>query len=165
MRILGEKWSTYWVITETISLKLNTCMCVCVCQGLNHIRLFVTPWTVAHQASLSMKLSREEYWSGLPFPSPGDPPNLGVEPRSPALQADSLFSESPGESKLSTQILFNNIFYEHMEAYISNISILTLKNAHYFVEIFLNFNIFLICRITTQGINQRYSEILGVQQN
>ena len=47
-----------------------------------------TPWTVAHQAPLSMGFSRLEYWSGLPFPSPGDLPNPGMEPRSPALQAD-----------------------------------------------------------------------------
>ena len=50
----------------------------------------VTPWTVACQAPLSMGCSRQEYWSGLPFPSPGDLPNPGIEPRSPALQADSL---------------------------------------------------------------------------
>ena len=53
----------------------------------------VTPWTVAHQAPLSMGFSRQEYWSGLPFPSPGDLPNPGVEPKSPALQADSLPTE------------------------------------------------------------------------
>ena len=51
-----------------------------------------------HQALLSMGFSRQEYWSGLPFPSPGDLPNPGIEPGSPALQADSLPSESPGES-------------------------------------------------------------------
>ena len=50
---------------------------------------FATPWTVTHQASLSMGFSRQEYWSGLPFPSPGDLPNPGIEPTS-ALQADSL---------------------------------------------------------------------------
>ena len=50
----------------------------------------VTPWTVAHWASLSMGFSRQEYWRGLPFPSPGDLPNPGIEPTSPALQADSL---------------------------------------------------------------------------
>ena len=50
---------------------------------------FVTPWTVAHQAPLSMGCPRQEYWSGLPFPSPGDLPNPGVEPTSLALQADS----------------------------------------------------------------------------
>ena len=48
------------------------------------------PWTVAHQAPLSMGFPRQEYWSGLPFPSPGDPPDPGIKPRSPALQADSL---------------------------------------------------------------------------
>ena len=55
-----------------------------------------TPWTVAHQAPSSMGFSRQEYWSGLPFPSPGDLPNSGIEPRSPALQADALTSEPPG---------------------------------------------------------------------
>ena len=55
---------------------------------LSHIRLFATPWTVARQAPLSMGFSRQEYWSGLPFPPPGDLPNLGMESRSPALQAD-----------------------------------------------------------------------------
>ena len=53
----------------------------------------VTPWSVAHQASLSMGFSRQEYWSGLPFPSPGHLPNPGIDPRSPALQADSLPTE------------------------------------------------------------------------
>ena len=51
---------------------------------------FVTPWTVACQAPLSMEFSRQEYWSGLPVPSPGDLPSPGMEPRSPAWQADSL---------------------------------------------------------------------------
>ena len=54
------------------------------------------PWTVVYQASLSMGFSGQEYWSGLPFPSPGDLPDPGIEPRSPALQADALPSESPG---------------------------------------------------------------------
>ena len=61
-----------------------------VVQSLGRIQLFVTPWTVAHQAPLSIGFSRQAYWSGLPFPSPGDLPNPGVEPRSPALQSDSL---------------------------------------------------------------------------
>ena len=50
-----------------------------------------TPWTVAHQAPLSMGFSRQEYWTGLPFLSPGDLPDPGIEPMSPALQADSFF--------------------------------------------------------------------------
>ena len=56
-----------------------------------------TPWTVAHQALLSMGFSRQEYWSGLPFPPPGDLSNPGIRPRSFALQADSLLSEPPGK--------------------------------------------------------------------
>ena len=59
---------------------------------------FVTPWTVAPQAPLSMGFSRQEYWSGLLFPPPGDLPNPGIDPRSPALLADSLSSEPPGKS-------------------------------------------------------------------
>ena len=65
------------------------CVCVCmrvwVCYLLSHARLFVTPLTAACQAPLSMEFSRQEYWSGLPFPSPGDLPDPGIEPRSPAL--------------------------------------------------------------------------------
>ena len=53
----------------------------------------MTPWTVVHQAPLSMGFSRQKYWSGLPFPSPGDLPDLGIEPGSPALEADALTSE------------------------------------------------------------------------
>ena len=63
---------------------------------------FVTPWTIASQAPLSMEFSRQEFWSGLPFPPPGDLADPGIEPRSPALQADSLPSEPPGKpNKLS----------------------------------------------------------------
>ena len=62
---------------------------------LSPVQLFVTPWTVGHQAPLSMGFPRQEYWSGLPFPSPGDLPDPGIEPRSPALQADVLTSEPP----------------------------------------------------------------------
>ena len=64
---------------------------------LSRVRLFVIPRTVAHQASPSMEFSRQEYWSGLPFPFPGDLPDPGIEPQSPALQADALPSEPPGK--------------------------------------------------------------------
>ena len=60
---------------------------------LSLVRFFATPWTVAYKASPSMGFSRQEYWSGLPFPSPGDLPTPGIEPRSPAFQADALTSE------------------------------------------------------------------------
>ena len=64
---------------------------------LSRVRLFETPWTVAYQAPQSMEFSRQEYWSGLPLPSPGDLPNPGIKPRSPALQADALPSDPPGK--------------------------------------------------------------------
>ena len=60
----------------------------------------MTPWTVACQAPLSMGFSRQEYWSGLPFPPPGDLPDPGIEPGSPALEADALTSEPPGKPKI-----------------------------------------------------------------
>ena len=71
-------------------------------KSLSRVRLFATPWTAAHQAPPSMGFSRQEYWSGLPFPSPGDLPDPGIEPRSPALQADALTSEPPGSPKHNT---------------------------------------------------------------
>ena len=64
--------------------------------SLSHVQLLVTPWTVVHQAPLSVGFSRQEYWSGLPFPSPGDLPDPGVKPQSPAFQADSLPFELQG---------------------------------------------------------------------
>ena len=69
----------------------------------------MTPWTVARQASLSMGFSRQEYWSELPFPSPGDLPNPGIEPWSPASQAGSLPFEPPGNP--GWKILVNHIFF------------------------------------------------------
>ena len=66
-------------------------------KSLSHVRLSATPWTVAYQASRSMGFSRQEYWSGLQFPSPGDLPDAGIEPKSPALEADALTSEPPGK--------------------------------------------------------------------
>ena len=62
---------------------------------LRHVQLLATPWTVAHQAPPPMEFSRKEYWSALPFPSPGDLPDRGIEPRSPTLKADTLPSEPP----------------------------------------------------------------------
>ena len=66
-------------------------------KSLSCVRLFVTPWTGAYQAPLSMRFFRQEYWSGLPFPSPGDLPDPGIEPRCPALESDTLTSEPPGK--------------------------------------------------------------------
>ena len=74
------------ILLKTVKVKL-----------LTHVRLFATLWTVAHQAPPSMGFSRQEYWSGLPFSSPGGLPDPGIEPRSPALQAEALTSEPPGK--------------------------------------------------------------------
>ena len=81
--------SQYWLESEV--------------KSLSRARLFATLWTVAYQAPLSMGFSRQEYWSGLPFSSPGDLPNPGIEPRSPALQADALPSEPPGKTQMVYQ--------------------------------------------------------------
>ena len=73
-------------------------MCLCG-QSLCHVRLFETPWTIALQAALSMAFPRQEYWSGLPLPSPRDLPDPGIKPTSPAL-VDELFStEPPGKPR------------------------------------------------------------------
>ena len=63
---------------------------------LSRVQLFATPWTAAYQAPPSMGFFRQEFWSGLPFPSPGDLPDPGIESGSPAFQADALISEAPG---------------------------------------------------------------------
>ena len=76
-------------------------------KSLSCVRLFATPWTVGGQAPPSMEFSRQEYWSGLPFPSPGDLPNSGIEPGSPALQADALLFEPP---LVGGQLLYNTVW-------------------------------------------------------
>ena len=72
-----------FIVATVQSLKLKVKL-------LSRVRLSVIPWTVAHQAPLPVKFFRQEYWSGLPFPSPGDLPNPGIEPGFRILQADSL---------------------------------------------------------------------------
>ena len=98
---------------------------VCMWKSPSRAWLFATPWTVAHQAPLSLGFSRQEYWNGLPFPPSGDLPDPGIESRSPALQTYSLPSEPPGKSNfvatsktfpwltlisLSTDILTNSVY-------------------------------------------------------
>ena len=76
-------------------------------KSLSRVQLFATPWTVAYQASPSMGFSRQEYWSGLPFPSPGDLPDPGIEPGSPSFQADALTTEPRGKPKpIELRIIF-----------------------------------------------------------
>ena len=75
-------------------------------KSLSCVRLFATPWTVAYQVPQSMEFSRQEYWSGLPFHSPGDLPNPWIKPGCPALQADALLSEPPGKTSVSKGFAF-----------------------------------------------------------
>ena len=89
MEVLGP--GTLWVLEQKEALKVKV-------ESLSRVRLSATPWTVACQASLSMEFSRQEYWSGQPFSSPGDLPNPGMEPRSLILQADSLPFDPPGKT-------------------------------------------------------------------
>ena len=88
----GNKQSAYKVY---VSVKERTCL------PLRCVQLFVTPWTVARQAPLSMGFSRQEYWSRLPFPPPRDLLHPGIEPQSPTLQADSLPTEPPEKTYVS----------------------------------------------------------------
>ena len=81
----------------------RSCVCVCVCVFTQSCLTLCDPQTVACQPPLSMEFSRREYWSGLPFPSPGDLPNPGVEPGSPALQVDTLPSKPSGKPKEALQ--------------------------------------------------------------
>ena len=76
-------------------------------KSLSRVQLFVTLWTVVYRTTQSMEFSRQEYWSGLPFPSPGEFPNPGIKPRSPALQADTLLSEPPGKPHWEKIVLLN----------------------------------------------------------
>ena len=77
----------------------SVCMCVSV-HMLSHVWLFATPWTIARQAPLSMGFFRQEYWSELPFPSPGDLPHPGMEPTSPSLAGGFFTTEPPGKTDL-----------------------------------------------------------------
>ena len=72
-------------------------------KSLSRVRLFTTSWTIDYQAPPSMGFSRQEYWSGLPFPSPGDLPNPRIKPKSPALQGNALPSEPPGKPQEVTK--------------------------------------------------------------
>ena len=85
---------------EIKSFHEYVCVCVCVC-----VQAHRQCGTVAHQAPLSMEFSKQEYWSGLSFPSSGDLPNPGINPGSPALQADTLPSEPPGKPQFYAYLL------------------------------------------------------------
>ena len=97
---------------ETRAVRCSRLVCVCVCVRVcvcathfSRVRVLASPGTVAHQAPLYTWFSRQEHWSRLPFPSPGDLPDPGLEPRSPALQVDSLPAEPPGKPRLFVNTL------------------------------------------------------------
>ena len=92
-----------WIRAHTF--KKEQCPARKKVKSLSHVQLFVTSRSVAYQAPLSMESSRQEYWSGVPFPSPGDLPNSGIEPGSPTLQADASPSETPGKCSALTKPL------------------------------------------------------------
>ena len=113
-------WFQVWnhfLFPEVVKICLKVffkfkCVCVCVCVyicGLvaKSCPVLATPWTVARQAPLSMGFSRQEYWSELPFHTPENFPGPGMEPRSPALQADSLQTELPGNYVINNQSEIN----------------------------------------------------------
>ena len=90
-------------------------------KSLSRVLLFATPWTVAYQASQSMGFSKQEYWSGVPLPSPGDLPDPGIEPRSPTLQADALTSAPPGKPFKYKNTVSQKTSYRDTELNISDI--------------------------------------------
>ena len=90
----------------------------------SRVRLLVTPQTAVHQAPLFMGFSRQENWSGLPCPPPGDLPDPGIKPTSPALQADSLPSEAPGKSFLHIIAPKNSLVFSKMISHLYSFSLL-----------------------------------------
>ena len=93
----SQRYLEIWSVLFTIHTCVCVCVCVCVCLVTQSCPIPCDLWAVVSQAPLSMQFSRQDYWNGLPFPSPGDLPDLGIEPRSPTLQADALPSEPPGK--------------------------------------------------------------------
>ena len=85
------------------------------CYSLSRAQLFATPWTAAHQAPPSMRFSRQGYWSGVPFPSPGDLPNPGIEPAPPALAGRFFTTAPPGNPCFNKNpdklMLYNLLIY------------------------------------------------------
>ena len=114
--------STWGIKVPRVSLRTHMrareCVCGCV-QLLSHIRLFATLWTVAHQAPLSMGFSRQEYWSGLPFPTPGDLSDPRIKPTSPASPelAGGFFATTPYGKP--TSLLHTHFVFQKLSLFIS----------------------------------------------
>ena len=101
-KIIPKQENRNRIVHINVCLCVCVCMCMCVCMrahalSLSDVGFFVTPWTIACQAPLSMGLSRQEYWSGLPFPTPGDLPDPGIKPTSPALAGKIFTTVLPGK--------------------------------------------------------------------
>ena len=98
-----------------VSSRMGTVSCLLLLPSCSVLSdSFATPWTAAHKAPLSMKFSRQEYWSGLPFPSPGDLPNPWIKPMSPALAGRFFTTEPPGKlkyNKVRQEIGERNVLY------------------------------------------------------
>ena len=107
---------SYWLLRKIIILSIMKVKA----KSLSHVRLFVTPWTIAYQAPPSMESSRQEYWSGWPFPSPGDLPDPGIKPGSPTLQADAL------QSRTSFLMWFFFLTYSFHPLFLSSINLSNL---------------------------------------
>ena len=109
MHVVSDSFHITGALTHKLRLS-----CVCVYLSFSRVQLLATPWTIACQAPLSMGFSKQEHWRGLPFPSPGDLPNSGIEFRSPILQVDSLPSEP---SRYLTSIYRSPIFSVPVETF------------------------------------------------
>ena len=98
-------------------LNVCVCVCVCVCSVTSVVSdSFVTLWTIACQAPLSMEFSRQEYWSGLPCPPPGDFSNPGIKPAAPALQVDSLPLSHQGSPRSTWRNIKNIVLHERSQS-------------------------------------------------
>ena len=135
----------------------------------SRVWLFAILWTVAYQASLSMGFSRQEYRSGLPFPSPGDLPDPGMEPRSPALWADALPSEPPGKPKVISNKLAS--YFISTVFFIQRWQNFEVLENHYFIWGTVTLNLcnwrpltFLFFFLNFKTINCLGFNLLGVQK-
>ena len=102
---------------KTESFAVLRCVKKVKLKSLRRVRLFETPWTVAYQAPQSVEFSRQEYWSGLPFPSPADLPDSGTEPGSPALQADALPLSQGATKEIPIQSVFSCVLWSPVDAH------------------------------------------------
>ena len=120
MSVLGRRasppeftgWSPNWSPNRTLGDKAFGKVNACVLSGFSRVRLFVSLWTAACQALLSMGFSGQGYWSGLPCPPPRDLPNPGIEPRSPALQVASLRSGPPRKFSIIRHFHYSELWSE-----------------------------------------------------